>query len=99
DNFSKTRIDAVALSKHAHVHGKRQYVCQEPGCGKGISDKKGIDLTLHLYSNGQNLSLVTNGLRNFSRLWRWLKSSSAVPKHQSTHISDYQSNERESYEH
>ncbi|KAI4975894.1 hypothetical protein ZWY2020_049501, partial [Hordeum vulgare] len=31
----KTRIDVVALSKHAHVQGKRQYVCREPGCGKG----------------------------------------------------------------
>jgi hypothetical protein len=34
DNCGKTFVDVAALRKHAHVHGERQYVCQEPGCGK-----------------------------------------------------------------
>ena len=34
DSCGKTFVDVAALRKHAHVHGERQYVCQEPGCGK-----------------------------------------------------------------
>lgn len=34
DNCGKTFVDVAALRKHAHVHGERQYVCQEPGYGK-----------------------------------------------------------------
>ena len=34
EGCGKTFIDAGALSKHAHIHGERQYVCHYEGCGK-----------------------------------------------------------------
>lgn len=38
EGCGKTFIDAVALRKHSHVHGERQYVCQFDGCGKKFLD-------------------------------------------------------------
>lgn len=38
EGCGKTFIDAVALRKHAHVHGERQHVCHYEGCGKKFSD-------------------------------------------------------------
>ncbi len=37
ENCGKTFVDVAALRKHAHVHNERQYICQEPGCGKVVS--------------------------------------------------------------
>ena len=34
ENCGKTFVDVSALRKHAHVHNEKQYICNEPNCGK-----------------------------------------------------------------
>jgi quinolinate synthase len=34
DGCGKTFFDVSALRKHSHIHGERQYVCDQEGCGK-----------------------------------------------------------------
>jgi hypothetical protein len=34
ENCGKTFVDVSALRKHASVHNEKQYICNEPNCGK-----------------------------------------------------------------